>query len=280
MVTGFPVGLKMSRWVAKRSAWLDRCDAWRRRMSVTLLRQPRRGLARRLGVGIGLTTLLVTTAALADDTERLTLLMMGDSLSAAYGLEQPEDGWVSLLNKRLDGEARVVNASISGETSAGGATRLPELLRQHSPDIVLLELGANDGLRGLAPSQMRQNLESMIKQSQASGARVVMLGIDIPPNYGDAYRTAFTNVYDSLAKRYDLPLVPFLLEGVALDKTLMQDDGLHPTAKAQPMILDNVWPTLVPLIEQATAGSGDNAHKQASDQAKAAHAKPAMADQG
>ncbi|WP_242458115.1 arylesterase [Halomonas sp. YLGW01] len=213
-------------------------------------------------------------SVLAAGDDRPTLLMMGDSLSAAYGLERQEDGWVSLLAERLEGEARVVNASISGETTAGGATRLPELLRQHAPEIVLLELGANDGLRGLAPRQMRKNLEAMIEASQASGARVVLLGIDIPPNYGDAYRDAFTGIFEELAARFELPLVPFLLEGVALEDGLMQDDGLHPTAQAQPAILENVWPTLAPLLETMTAESADGIGQTPGDRVGAA--APAM----
>nr|WP_246403919.1 arylesterase [Halomonas stenophila] len=179
--------------------------------------------------------------------ERPVLLVMGDSLSAAYGIER-QAGWVSLLASRLTGEARVVNASISGETTRGGATRLPELLRQHAPDIVLLELGGNDGLRGLPPGQMRANLAAMIEASRAAGAEVLLLGIDIPPNYGPAYREAFTGVYRRLADRYGVPLVPFLLQGVALEEELMQADGLHPTAEAQPALLDNVWPALTPLL--------------------------------
>jgi acyl-CoA thioesterase I len=173
---------------------------------------------------------------------------MGDSLSAAYGIEADE-GWVSLLEARLDGKARVVNASISGETSAGGASRLPELLGQHAPDIVLLELGGNDGLRGLPPGQFEANMTRMVEASLDSGAEVLLLGIDIPPNYGQAYRDAFTGVFHRLAEAFDLPLVPFLLEGVALDETLMQGDGIHPTAAAQPIILDTVWPELAPLLK-------------------------------
>ncbi|SHK31697.1 arylesterase [Halomonas caseinilytica] len=179
---------------------------------------------------------------------RPLILVMGDSLSAAYGIER-EDGWVSLMADHLTGKARVVNASISGETTAGGKARLPELLRQHDPDIVLLELGGNDGLRGLPPSQMRANLAAMIEASQASGAEVALLGIDIPPNYGQAYREAFGDTFAALAKRYDIPLVPFLLDDVALQDGLMQDDGIHPTAAAQPQILDNVWPVLAALLE-------------------------------
>ncbi|CAM3440760.1 Esterase TesA precursor [Halomonas lysinitropha] len=177
------------------------------------------------------------------------LLVMGDSLSAAYGIEQGT-GWVSLLQARLDGKARVVNASISGETSSGAAARLPDLLGQHEPDIVVLELGGNDGLRGLPPRQFETHMADMIEASQASGAEVLLLGIDIPPNYGRAYRDAFTGVYTRLADDYDLSLVPFLLEGVVLEDGLMQSDGIHPTAAAQPQILENVWPILEPMIEE------------------------------
>lgn len=197
-----------------------------------------------------LTLALALGAVAAQAGERPTLLVMGDSLSAAYGIEADE-GWVSLLESRLDGKARVVNASISGETSSGGANRLPELLGQHAPDIVLLELGGNDGLRGLPPGQFETNLRRMIEASQEAEAEVLLLGIDIPPNYGQAYRDAFTGVYHRLADDYDLPLVPFLLEGVALDATLMQGDGIHPTAEAQPLILENVWPELATLLEES-----------------------------
>ncbi len=144
----------------------------------------------------------------------------------------------------------MINASISGETSSGGASRFPELLGQHDPDIVLLELGGNDGLRGLPPGQFEANMRRMIEASHAADAEVLLLGIDIPPNYGRAYREAFTGVYRRLADDFDLALVPFLLEGVALDDNLMQDDGIHPTAAAQPMILDTVWPELAPLLEE------------------------------
>ncbi|WP_044630747.1 arylesterase [Vreelandella aquamarina] len=183
-----------------------------------------------------------------------TLLVMGDSLSAAYGIEQ-EQGWVTLLAERLDGEAHVVNASISGETTSGGAQRFADIIGQREPDIVLLELGGNDGLRGLPPAQMRTNLATMIEQSQQAGAEVLLLGIDIPPNYGQAYRDAFTSVFHSLADEYDIPLVPFLLEDIALNKQLMQSDGIHPTAEAQPIILENVWPALEPMLEETYQAS-------------------------
>lgn len=189
---------------------------------------------------------LVVTPSVAD--ERPVLLVMGDSLSAAYGIEA-EQGWVSLLQQRLGEKAEVVNASISGETSSGGANRLPDLLGQHEPDIVLLELGGNDGLRGLPPGQFEANMTAMIEASRKAGAEVLLLGIDIPPNYGQAYRDAFTGVYRRLADDHDLVLLPFLLDGVALEEELMQSDGIHPTEEAQPIILDNVWPKLAPLLE-------------------------------
>ena len=175
-------------------------------------------------------------------------------MSAAYGIEQ-EQGWVTLLAERLDGEAHVVNASISGETTSGGAQRFADIIGQQQPGIVLLELGGNDGLRGLPPAQMRANLATMIEQSQQADAEVLLLGIDIPPNYGQAYRDAFTSVFHSLADEYDIPLVPFLLEDIALNKQLMQSDGIHPTAEAQPIILDNVWPELEPMLEETYQAS-------------------------
>lgn len=185
--------------------------------------------------------------------ERPIVLVVGDSLSAAYGIEQ-DAGWVNLLHRHLGDKAEIVNASISGETTSGGATRLPGLLRQHVPDIVLVELGGNDGLRGLPPTQMRNNLSTMIEASQAANAQVLLVGIDIPPNYGEAYRRAFTGVFKELAEQHQLALVPFLLEDLlddaVLDLNLMQDDGIHPTAAAQPRLLETVWPELAPLLER------------------------------
>ncbi|MCH4812192.1 arylesterase [Vreelandella neptunia] len=201
-----------------------------------------------------LVVLIVTFASSSINAEPVnadsgpTLLVMGDSLSAAYGIER-EEGWVSLLTQRLEGKAHVINASISGETTSGGLQRFADIIGQRQPDIVLLELGGNDGLRGLPPNQMQANLASMIEQSQEAGAQVLLLGIDIPPNYGQAYRDAFTGVFYSLAEEYDVSLVPFLLEDIALDNALMQSDGIHPTADAQPIILDNIWPELEPLID-------------------------------
>ncbi|QEM83909.1 arylesterase [Halomonas binhaiensis] len=192
-----------------------------------------------------------------------TLLVVGDSLSAAYGIPQ-ETGWVTLLSQRLDGQARVINASISGETTSGGASRLASLLEKHRPEIVILELGGNDGLRGLPPQQMQANLDRMIEQSLASDAEVLLVGIDIPPNYGQAYREAFGQVFQKLADEYQLPLLPFLLDGVALQPELMQDDGIHPTAEAQPRILDNVWTRLTPLLREAGIPSTDTPQVEAS----------------
>ncbi len=192
--------------------------------------------------------LLWTSMASAANT---TLLVVGDSLSAAYGIER-QAGWVSLLRQRLGDEVNVVNASISGETTSGGVSRLHELLRQHDPDIVLIELGGNDGLRGLPPQQMRHNLATMIEAGQKADAKVLLVGIEIPPNYGQAYTQAFKAIYRDLAEQYKVPLVPFLLDGVALEEDLMQDDGIHPTAEAQPRMLENVWPQLEALLPKQT----------------------------
>jgi len=192
-----------------------------------------------------LALLLFTQSAVAG-----TLLVVGDSISAALGLDTRQ-GWVTLLEKRLAEtgfEHRVVNASISGETSAGGLARLPALLREHRPSLVIIELGGNDGLRGQPPTQLQQNLAAMIEQSQASGARVLLLGMKLPPNYGARYNRAFVQVYTTLADEKRVPLVPFFLEGVGGVPEMMQRDGLHPAAAAQPRLLDNLWPSLRPLL--------------------------------
>ncbi|UOG90485.1 MAG: arylesterase [Candidatus Thiothrix sulfatifontis] len=172
-----------------------------------------------------------------------TVLVWGDSLSAAYGIPV-ETGWVSLLQTKLGDHYKVVNGSISGETTAGGLTRLPEALKQHEPDYVLLELGANDGLRGIDLPTMRRNLEQMITLSQTADAKVILLGIQLPPNYGTTFTEKFAATYTDLAKQYTIPLLPFLLDGVAENWDLMQADGLHPTAAAQPQLLANVWKVL------------------------------------
>jgi len=179
-----------------------------------------------------------------------TVLVVGDSISAAFGMDT-QQGWVHLLDERMRQEGfehRVVNASISGDTSAGGAARLPALLTEHQPQLVIVELGGNDGLRGLPPGQLQQNLASMIDASRGAGAKVLLLGMRIPPNYGERYTTAFAKVFDDVAADKNVPLVPFLLEGVGGVDKLMQDDGVHPAVKAQPQLLENVWPTLKPLL--------------------------------
>ncbi|WP_110643865.1 arylesterase [Salinicola sp. CPA57] len=202
----------------------------------------------------GALLLCLTVLSLAPDAARAdTILVMGDSLSAAYGID-PQAGWVSLLKHRLDDEHEVVNASISGETTSGGSARLPSILGQYHPDIVLLELGGNDGLRGLSPQQMQVNLGKMIERSQKQGARVLLLGIEVPPNYGPAYTEAFRAVYTQLARDYGVTLLPFLLKGVDLD-SMLQSDGIHPTAEAQPIILENVWSKLAPMLSASANGS-------------------------
>lgn len=179
-----------------------------------------------------------------------TVLVVGDSISAAFGMDT-QQGWVHLLDERMRSEGfeqQVVNASISGDTSAGGAARLPALLAEHKPELVIVELGGNDGLRGLPPSQLQQNLASMVDASRGAGAKVLLLGMRIPPNYGERYTTAFAKVFDDVAAEKNVPLVPFLLEGVGGVASLMQDDGVHPAVVAQPLLLENVWPTLKPLL--------------------------------
>jgi len=181
-----------------------------------------------------------------------TILVFGDSLSAAHGI-RPEQGWVALLTQRLQAQAygyQVINASVSGETSSGGLERLPRTLQLQQPELVILELGANDGLRGLPVSATRENLAQMVRLSQAAGARVLLVGIRIPPNYGARYTEEFARMYPTLADQYHLPLVPFLLERVALDPARMQPDGLHPNASGEPPILDTVWPYLKPLLKK------------------------------
>lgn len=187
---------------------------------------------------------------LAAETPR-PLLVLGDSLSAAYNMPE-EAGWVALLEARLaatlDSPPPVVNASISGETSAGGLSRLPALLAEHRPGLVLIELGGNDGLRGLPPAQFRENLERMIVLAREAGAKVMLAGVEIPPNYGAAYRDRFRAVFHDLAALHDVPLLAFILDGIALEPGMMQADGIHPTAEAQPRILENVWGVLGPML--------------------------------
>jgi acyl-CoA thioesterase-1 len=181
-----------------------------------------------------------------------TVLILGDSLSAAHGM-RVEQGWVALLQERLASEGygyRVVNASESGETTGGALARLPRALEMHDPAVVIIELGANDGLRGLPISGVRSNLESLVGLSRKSGARVLLIGMRMPPNYGPAYTTAFHELFAQVAADQQVPLVPFFLDGIALDDRLMQDDGLHPNAAAQPRLLAQLWPLLMPLLRK------------------------------
>lgn len=182
-----------------------------------------------------------------------TLLVFGDSLSAGYGIDV-DRSWTSLLQSRLAAqgyEHRVVNASISGETTEGGATRIDAALENFEPEVVVIALGGNDGLRGFPPARMKSNLETMIRASLDSDAEVVLLGIRIPPNYGRRYTQAFEQVYRDLAKELELPWIEFFMEGVALNEALMQDDGIHPNAEAQPVLLDNAWPAISAALEAA-----------------------------
>jgi acyl-CoA thioesterase-1 len=179
-------------------------------------------------------------------TPARTILVLGDSISAGYGINV-EEGWVALLQKRLKAQGygyRVVNASVSGETTAGGLQRLPRALALHKPEIVVLELGGNDGLRGLPIATTRDNMNRMVELSLATRASVLLLGMKVPPNYGPRYASGFEQIFADLATRKKLAFVPFFLDKVALAPGLMQADGLHPTAPAQPLMLDAVWPTL------------------------------------
>jgi acyl-CoA thioesterase-1 len=193
-----------------------------------------------------LALLLLMAAAAAANTGVPTVLVFGDSLSAGYGMDV-DQSWVALLQTRLEHEGyehRVVNASISGETTEGGATRIGPALERFSPDLVILELGGNDGLRGFPPDRIKSNLRTIIETSRAGGAAVVLLGIRIPPNYGPRYTEAFESVYRELAEQLQVPWTEFFMEGVALNDRLMQDDGIHPNVEAQPILLDNAWPVI------------------------------------
>ncbi len=181
------------------------------------------------------------------------ILVFGDSISAGYGLPRMEQGWVALLQARLKDQGygyQVVNASVSGETTEGGLARLPRALKLHRPAIVVLELGGNDGLRALPVAQMRANLSRMAELAEAEGAKVALLGMRMPPNYGPQYAAQFTQAYADLARDKKLPLVPFALAGIALSPELMQADGIHPNEAGQPQLLDNLWPVLKPLLKR------------------------------
>lgn len=191
--------------------------------------------------------LFLPAAAWAGDT----ILVFGDSLSAAYGLPQ-DAGWAALLQARLEHERKdytVTNVSISGETTSGGAARIAATLEAHNPQVVIVELGANDGLRGLPPGEMRANLAKIVRASQRARARVLLVGMRMPPNYGETYTREFAQIYADLAREYKTALVPFLLQGMDERRELFQSDEMHPTAAAQPILMDNIWKALAPLLK-------------------------------
>jgi acyl-CoA thioesterase-1 len=197
--------------------------------------------------------LILWVAAVPAYAETPTILVFGDSISAGYGLPHVERGWVALLQAKLKSQGygdEVVNASVSGETTAGGLARLPRALGVHHPAIVVVELGGNDGLRALPIEQMRANLSRMIDLAKGAGAKVLLLGMRIPPNYGPQYTEQFVAVYADLARDKHVPLVPFLMVDVALHPELMQADGVHPVEGAQPLLLATVWPALEPLLKR------------------------------
>lgn len=188
--------------------------------------------------------------AVAGAFDEKKILIVGDSISAAYGIN-PKLGWVNLLANKIIQEKlpyQVINASISGDTTINGVNRLPALLKKYQPEIVLIELGGNDGLRGIQIRTMQTNLERMIEYSQASGAKVLLAGMKIPPNYGKRYTQSFHRVYLELAVKYSISVIPFLLEGVGGQASLMQSDGMHPTAQAQPIIVETVWEQIVLML--------------------------------
>lgn len=198
-------------------------------------------------------TLVFAFSVVASGAEKgmRSLLIFGDSLSAAYGMAE-DDGWVALLELKIQQENRpyrVVNGSVSGETSTGGLERLPSMLRSYNPDIVVLELGGNDGLRGLPLHLLKNNLRQMIALIHQSGAKTLLSGIQIPPNYGPRYATPFYELFYQIAEEDEVAFIPFLIDGIPQHPELMQDDGIHPTPEAQPIILENVWNYLLPMLE-------------------------------
>lgn len=195
---------------------------------------------------------LTVSLLFANVTSASTLLVMGDSLSAAYNLRQ-EAGWVSLLEKQLskpNPDIKVVNASVSGETSQGGLSRFGQLLSEYKPSWIILELGANDALRGYPLEQTTKNLEQMIEQAHQANAKVLLIGNKIPQNYGKRYTEMFFKLYEEIANKYKVAYLPFMLDGIALNKSLMQDDGLHPNTNGQPLVLQNILPYLKPLLDE------------------------------
>ena len=195
-------------------------------------------------------SLLSNPTAYATDKIPANILVLGDSLSSAYGIDSDE-GWVALLQQQITSkgyEYRVINASVSGDTTRTGLSRIDTALRSHKPEIVILALGGNDGLRGLAFSEIENSLANIIERCQQNNARILLAGVRLPPNYGEVYIQQFTALYEKLAKRYNIPLVPKMLDQVAEKRVLIQADGIHPTAEAQPQIMKNVWPGLERLL--------------------------------
>ena len=194
-----------------------------------------------------LTFLLLTTFAFSSVTRADTIVVVGDSLSAGYGIA-PELGWVNLLRERLDSvepdRYNVINASISGDTTGGGLSRLPNIIDIQQPDTLIIELGGNDGLRGYPISTIEENLRGMILQAKENNIDVILIAIRLPPNYGTRYTSKFRGIYDELAVELNVSLVGNFIDDIGVDPSLMQSDGIHPTAEAQPLLLDNVWPTL------------------------------------
>ena len=210
-----------------------------------------------LGFLAALTALLLSAPAACAENEAPRLVVLGDSLSAGYGIH-PEEGWVALLSRRLGKEGygyRVVNASASGETSGGGLARLPRVLATHHPTVLVVELGANDGLRGLPLAELRKNLATIVSTAQAAHVAVLLVGMRIPPNYGPEYTSGFTNSFGEVSMALHTALVPFLLERVAANDANFQSDGLHPIASVQGLLLDTVWPMLKPLLHAGAAAA-------------------------
>ncbi len=210
----------------------------------------------KLHIYVFLLLTFVTNAALAQQPTQ-KILVMGDSLSAGYGIDI-QQGWVSLLEKKLTETHRIkiINASVSGETSSGGTTRLPALLTEHQPDIVILELGGNDGLRGQPLKLLEKNLQTMIDASKSAGAKVILAGMQIPPNYGPRYSNEFRTLYAKLAEKNQLGLIPFLLEGIGGKAELMQRDGIHPTAEAQQIIVNTALPEIKKYLDHSADYNG------------------------
>jgi acyl-CoA thioesterase-1 len=198
-------------------------------------------------------SVLPAQASTSGAGESDTILVIGDSLSAEYGLSR-DSGWVALLAKRLHAEKagyQMQNSSISGDTTSGGLARLPDALARYSPETVIIELGSNDALRGLDLSMTEANLSKMVELSQKANARVLLVGMQIPPNYGRRYAEQFRDLFDKVAQRHGISLVPFLLEGVATDKAMFLDDALHPNERAQSHLAENVWRHLKPMLQDA-----------------------------